>query len=75
MTATDVAEYWRQVARTLKLVRRILPKTSGHAISGSATYTETLGLNSAADMQDLKECKSYHLATQRATAMSYMLLL
>ena len=75
MTAADVAEYWRQMAKTLKSVRRMLPKISRHSISSPAAYTEKIGLESAADMQDLKACKTYHLATQWATGMSYMLLL
>ena len=75
MTAADVAEHWRQMAKTLKPVRRILPKISRHSISSPATYTEKIGLKSAADMRDLKACKSFHLGTQWATGMSYMLLL
>ena len=50
MTAADVAEYWRQMAKTLKVVRRILPKMSRHSTSNPATYTEKIGLKSAADM-------------------------
>ena len=50
MNAADVAEYWRQMAKTLKSVRRILPKMSRHSISSSAAYTEKIGSKSTADM-------------------------